>query len=138
MVGALFAVAAGAGGFWVGKTLLPEKVPSVINRPLQDLYALMTAYDPESGQAPFKLYINPLIGWVWSGLLILVAGTLIAAWPDRSAASTSARHRGLSPTTACPGACAAARRRAARRRAEASAARATTSRSSSMPKGLVR
>ena len=60
-------------------------LPSVINRPLQDLYALMTAYDPESGQGTFKLYINPLIGWVWSGLLILVAGTLIAAWPDRSA-----------------------------------------------------
>lgn len=63
----------------------PMTLPSVINRPLQDLYALMTAYDPESGQGTFKLYINPLIGWVWSGLLILVAGTLIAAWPDRSA-----------------------------------------------------
>jgi len=32
LVAALFAVAAGAGGFWVGSTLLPEKVPSVINR----------------------------------------------------------------------------------------------------------
>ncbi len=32
LVAAVFAVAAGAGGFWVGKTLLPEKVPSVINR----------------------------------------------------------------------------------------------------------
>ena len=29
---AVCAVAAGAGGLWVGRTLLPEKVPSVINR----------------------------------------------------------------------------------------------------------
>ena len=63
----------------------PMTLPSVISRPLEDLYALMTAYDPASGQGTFKLYINPLIGWVWAGLLILVAGTLVAAWPDRSA-----------------------------------------------------
>lgn len=63
----------------------PMTLPSVIGRPLEDLYALMTAYDPATGQGTFKLYINPLIGWVWAGLLILVAGTLVAAWPDRSA-----------------------------------------------------
>jgi cytochrome c-type biogenesis protein CcmF len=63
----------------------PMTLPSVIGRPLEDLYALMTAYDPATGQGTFKLYINPLIGWVWAGLLILVAGTLVAAWPDRQA-----------------------------------------------------
>jgi len=29
-----------------------------------------------------KVYVNPLIAWVWIGMLTLVAGTLIAAWPD--------------------------------------------------------
>ncbi len=38
LVGAVFAIAAGGGGFWVGRTLLPEKVPSVINRRQGDTF----------------------------------------------------------------------------------------------------
>lgn len=63
----------------------PMTLPSVRSGPLVDLYALMTAYDPTSGRATFKFYVNPLIAWVWTGLMILVVGTLVAAWPDQGA-----------------------------------------------------
>jgi cytochrome c-type biogenesis protein CcmF len=60
----------------------PQTIPGVLSRPLEDVYVLLGTYDPESGKATFKAFVNPLIGGVWLGMLILVAGTLIAAWPD--------------------------------------------------------
>jgi cytochrome c-type biogenesis protein CcmF len=60
----------------------PQTIPGVLSRPLYDVYALLGAYDAETGAATFKLYVNPLIAAVWLGMLVVVAGTLIAAWPD--------------------------------------------------------
>ncbi len=80
----------------------PMTLPSVRSGALVDLYALMTAYDPATARATFKFYVNPLIAWVWAGLLILVAGTLVAAWPDASAerALTTELSRRLEPREA--------------------------------------
>jgi cytochrome c-type biogenesis protein CcmF len=30
----------------------------------------------------FRIFLNPLINWVWAGGFIFVIGTLIAGWPD--------------------------------------------------------
>ncbi len=69
----------------------PMTLPAVLTRPLEDLYVLLGAYriDPPNvpGGAPVehatvKVYVNPLVSFVWLGLMVLVLGTLIAAWPD--------------------------------------------------------
>jgi cytochrome c-type biogenesis protein CcmF len=60
----------------------PMTIPSMLHRPLADVYALLGLIDPETERVTVKVYVNPLIGWVWFGMLTLVAGTLIAAWPD--------------------------------------------------------
>ncbi|GAB1421715.1 heme lyase CcmF/NrfE family subunit [Anaerolineales bacterium] len=44
-----------------------------------DFYVLLSGYDTK--QASFKIYINPLINLVWWGGLILIIGTMVAAWP---------------------------------------------------------
>ena len=31
----------------------------------------------------FKIYVNPLVNWLWLGSLLFLVGILIAAWPDR-------------------------------------------------------
>ncbi len=46
-----------------------------------DIYALLLDYDEPAQTVTVKLYINPLVNLVWYGGLILVLGTLIAAWP---------------------------------------------------------
>jgi cytochrome c-type biogenesis protein CcmF len=35
------------------------------------------------GLAAFQVLINPLVIWLWIGGVVLLAGTLIAAWPAR-------------------------------------------------------
>ncbi len=60
----------------------PMTIPGVMRRPLEDLYTLLGSFDPDSQQVTLKVYVNPLIGCVWLGMIVLVAGTLVAAWPD--------------------------------------------------------
>lgn len=47
-----------------------------------DLYVLLVNWDEISAnRATFKVYINPLINLIWWGGLILIVGTLLAAYP---------------------------------------------------------
>jgi len=49
-----------------------------------DLYVLLVDWQPISSEgATFKIYVNPLVNWLWMGSLLFIAGIVIAAWPDR-------------------------------------------------------
>jgi len=50
-----------------------------------DLYVILAGFD-SSGVATFKVFVNPLLLWLWIGGLVMVMGTIIALWPERSAA----------------------------------------------------
>jgi cytochrome c-type biogenesis protein CcmF len=45
---------------------------------LEDLYLVFGGYDPDSGEAGFKTYSTPMVGWIWLGILIVAAGGMIA------------------------------------------------------------
>jgi cytochrome c-type biogenesis protein CcmF len=49
----------------------------------EDVYMVLTGFDLESKQANFRVYINPLILWVWIGFLILAFGTLVCLIPQK-------------------------------------------------------
>ena len=63
-----------------------------------DFYVLLIGWEPVSHTtATFKVYINPLVNLVWWGGLILILGTLVAAWPAEPLAirvEETARGRG--------------------------------------------
>ena len=49
-----------------------------------DLYILLVDWQPiSSTSATFKIYVNPLVNWLWIGSLLFLVGIVIAAWPDR-------------------------------------------------------
>ena len=50
----------------------------------EDVYLVLTGFDLESKQANFRVYVNPLILWVWVGFLILALGTLVCLIPERA------------------------------------------------------
>ena len=60
----------------------PMTIPSVMHRPLEDLYTMLGLYDVETQRVTVKAMVNPLISFVWLGMLTLVLGTVVAAWPD--------------------------------------------------------
>jgi cytochrome c-type biogenesis protein CcmF len=47
--------------------------------------------NPDTQQPIIKAILNPLVGWIWAGLVILVGGTLIALVPSLTPATASLR-----------------------------------------------
>lgn len=58
-----------------------ETEVAVRTTPIEDFYVVLTGvYD--DGSATFKIFINPLVMWVWIGGIVLLFGTWVAVWPD--------------------------------------------------------
>ncbi len=51
-----------------------------------DLYILLVDWQPVSSiGATFKIYVNPLVNWLWLGSITFLLGLIFAAWPEREA-----------------------------------------------------
>ncbi len=61
----------------------PMTIPGVRTTIEDDLYVILVNWEQISSRgATFKVFHNPLINWLWFGGILLVIGSLIAAWPD--------------------------------------------------------
>ena len=58
----------------------PVSVPGVYSTPGVDVYVLLIGWDTTGTSATFKVYINPLVNWVWIGGIVMILGTIIATW----------------------------------------------------------
>ena len=67
-----------------------------------DLYVIYAGKDPATGQPVIKAFLNPLVSWIWIGLIVTILGTAIALAPNLSAALVAQRHRATVPAEAVP------------------------------------
>jgi cytochrome c-type biogenesis protein CcmH/NrfF len=51
-------------------------------RATEDVYVVLTGYDLDSKIGNFRVFVNPLISWVWIGTMLLAFGTLICLIPQ--------------------------------------------------------
>jgi cytochrome c-type biogenesis protein CcmF len=56
--------------------------PALLGSMKEDLYVLLGGWESDGSLATFKVFINPLVNWLWLGGLMFIFGTLVAAWPD--------------------------------------------------------
>jgi cytochrome c-type biogenesis protein CcmF len=78
----------------------PMTIPGVRSTWDEDLYLLLVDWQPISTEfATFKVYNNPLVNWLWTGGLVFILGTLVAAWPtyEPEPARERARRRIYAP-----------------------------------------
>ncbi len=62
----------------------PMTIAGVRTTLADDLYVVLVNWEDVSiSQAPFKVYHNPLINWLWIGSLLFILGYLVAAWPGK-------------------------------------------------------
>jgi cytochrome c-type biogenesis protein CcmF len=66
----------------------PQTMVAIHSVPGWDLYVVYEGSDPDSGRPIIKAFLNPLVGWIWAGVVLIVLGTITALAPN------------LSPTTA--------------------------------------
>ncbi len=66
-----------------------------------DLYVLLVDWEPVAATgATFKVYINPLVNWLWLGSFVFLAGIIIAAWPEKEAERVAVTSESRRPTKA--------------------------------------
>ncbi len=51
---------------------------------LSDLYVVVGTADPQTRRASFQIHVNPLVSWIWVGVLVLIFGTAVSIWPELS------------------------------------------------------
>jgi cytochrome c-type biogenesis protein CcmF len=56
----------------------------------EDVYVVLAGFDGMGETASFKVFINPLMSWMWAGGLVIILGVLVAAWPRRVAQTAEA------------------------------------------------
>ena len=54
----------------------------------------IVANDPDAQRIVAQVMVNPLVGWIWYGGVILTIGSLIALWPGGEVREAD-RHRAL-------------------------------------------
>jgi cytochrome c-type biogenesis protein CcmF len=48
---------------------------------LRDLYVIFLGRNPETNRPIIKVFLNPLVSWIWVGVAIVFAGTVLALLP---------------------------------------------------------
>jgi len=64
--------------------------PAVASSLGEDLYVTLLAADPTSGTVTLRLFINPLVAWIWIGGMVVGLGAAFAMWPERRARAVTA------------------------------------------------
>jgi len=62
----------------------PTTEVSMLHSLRDDLYAVVGTIDPKTKRATFQFHVNPLVSWIWFGLLVLIGGASVSLWPEFS------------------------------------------------------
>ena len=64
----------------------PSSIPAIYSTFSEDLYVILTAIEP-NGSATLKVFVNPLVDWIWLGGATFVFGTVLVMWPHQRRAA---------------------------------------------------
>jgi cytochrome c-type biogenesis protein CcmF len=59
----------------------PQTMVAIHSVPGWDLYVVYEGANPDTNQPIIKAFLNPLVSWIWAGVLLMVFGTLVALTP---------------------------------------------------------
>jgi cytochrome c-type biogenesis protein CcmF len=69
----------------------PQTMVAIHSTPEWDLYVVYEGTNPDTGQPIIKAFLNPLVGWIWFGLVVMVFGTFVALVPSLTPATAALR-----------------------------------------------
>jgi cytochrome c-type biogenesis protein CcmF len=60
----------------------PTTIPAVSSNMVEDFYVILAGLEPDQ-RAAIKVYVNPLVNWIWIGGFVFVFGNTLLLWPLR-------------------------------------------------------
>lgn len=64
------------------KSEQPQTEVDILSQFDEDFYIVLVGWD-DKGAASFKIYVNPLVSWIWFGGFVMALGTLFVMMPNR-------------------------------------------------------
>jgi len=61
----------------------PNTEVDIIQTWREDLYATLAGVNGDDNMATIRIFINPLVRWIWTGAAVLAFGTIIAMLPTK-------------------------------------------------------
>jgi len=72
----------------------PMTIPGQLASMKDEVYVLLVDWEPiDQAGATFKVFVNPLVNWLWLGSLLFLVGIIIAALPDKDPEVETVRTR---------------------------------------------
>ncbi|MEE8558041.1 MAG: heme lyase CcmF/NrfE family subunit [Myxococcota bacterium] len=59
----------------------PATFPAIASSLSEDLYVVLAGVEPDRSAA-LKVYVNPLVNWIWIGGFIFILGNTLLLWPS--------------------------------------------------------
>jgi cytochrome c-type biogenesis protein CcmF len=78
----------------------PQTMVAIHSVPSWDLYVVFEGTNPDTGQPIIKAFLNPLVSWIWAGVVLLVLGTFVALIPSQRPVTASPRTPAATPENA--------------------------------------
>jgi cytochrome c-type biogenesis protein CcmF len=69
----------------------PQTMVAIHSFPGWDLYVVYEGTNPDTGQPIIKAFLNPLVSWIWAGVVLIVFGTFVALVPSLTPATAALR-----------------------------------------------
>jgi cytochrome c-type biogenesis protein CcmF len=63
----------------------PSTIPFIRSTLSEDLYLVFEGFNQDTGHPILKAHLNPLVMWIWLGVWIILAGTILALVPNAPA-----------------------------------------------------
>lgn len=67
---------------YTASPMAPTTEVSMYRSLREDLYTVVGTVNPNTKRATFQFHINPLVGWIWLGVIVLICGCSISLWPE--------------------------------------------------------
>jgi cytochrome c-type biogenesis protein CcmF len=71
----------------------PQTLPRIRSTYKEDLYLTYEGLNEQTGRPIIKAHLNPLVMWIWVGVLIMIGGTVLALIPNALPVRVSAPAR---------------------------------------------
>ncbi len=71
----------------------PQTLPRIRSTVKEDLYLTYEGLNETTGRPIIKAHLNPLVMWIWVGVLIMIGGTLLGLIPNAAPARVTAPAR---------------------------------------------
>jgi cytochrome c-type biogenesis protein CcmF len=73
-------------------TQQPQHIPTVRSTLKEDLYVVYEGQNQDTGRPIIKAHLNPLVSWIWIGVLVMIFGTMLALVPNAAPIHATVRN----------------------------------------------